>query len=479
MGYVKLIGGNNYSSIREKEIVENILSEINAFLTKYTVEYIVDSNQAIKIVRAIITLGKNIRNLNKWTKYKNGLCLYYLNYPVSSVDTNQDNKDSAFRATLDHFLRNYTIYPEQVNSIKNINIIIIYNKEFEDIPMEDYTSKQKTAQNEDAPIFYEPITPRYSLDQVILNDDLLTDIFKSLLILEKREILYKKWGFSKIDPEPNAILNFYGPSGTGKTMTAHAIASYLKSNLLALNYADIESKFVGDAPKNLVRAFDTARESNAVLFFDEADSFLGKRITNVSTSSDQAVNSLRSQMLILLENFSGIILFATNLIKNYDRAFESRIFKHLKFDIPDTNAREAIIKKTIPEEVPFEHNTSLSQGELDELVNLSVGFSGRDIKNSIREALLNALMCNRDFVIYLDFYNSFNTIKTSKDKLQNETGSGTISDEKKKVLEKKIQNQLTIESLKNNNSSQTVVKRYIHRKRRISHSFGKINFKKG
>ena len=68
-----------------------------------------------------------------------------------------------------------------------------------------------------------------------------------------------------------------------------------------------------------------------MLFFDEADSFLGKRIQNVSSSSDQAINSLRSQMLILLEDFEGVVVFATNLADNYDKAFESRICKHISF----------------------------------------------------------------------------------------------------------------------------------------------------
>ncbi|MGC8140941.1 AAA family ATPase, partial [Salmonella enterica] len=82
------------------------------------------------------------------------------------------------------------------------------------------------------------------------------------------------------------------------------------------------------APKNLQAAFDVAKNNDCVLFFDEADSFLGKRITNVVQGADQALNSLRSQMLILLEEFKGIVIFATNLVTNFDTAFESRILKH-------------------------------------------------------------------------------------------------------------------------------------------------------
>ena len=58
-------------------------------------------------------------------------------------------------------------------------------------------------------------------------------------------------------------------------------------------------------------------------------------------------------MLILLEEFSGIVLFATNLVTNFDKAFESRILKHIKFELPDENARMHIIEKKLPTQIPF------------------------------------------------------------------------------------------------------------------------------
>ena len=151
-----------------------------------------------------------------------------------------------------------------------------------------------------------------------------------------------------MDSKPKSILNFYGPPGTGKTMCAHAISNMLNKPLLALNYSEIESKYVGDAAKNLKKAFDTARDKEAVMFFDEADSFLGKRIENVTQGSDQALNSLRSQMLILLEEHEGIVIFATNLVTNFDKAFESRILDHIKLELPNREARADIINKMLP-----------------------------------------------------------------------------------------------------------------------------------
>lgn len=68
-----------------------------------------------------------------------------------------------------------------------------------------------------------------------------------------QDLIYNKWGFSEVESKPKSILNFFGPPGTGKTMCAHAIAKMLDKPLLALNYSEIESKYVGDAAKNLKR----------------------------------------------------------------------------------------------------------------------------------------------------------------------------------------------------------------------------------
>ena len=63
------------------------------------------------------------------------------------------------------------------------------------------------------------------------------------------------------------IINLYGEPGTGKTMAAHAIAKHLNRPLVLVNYGDIESKYVGETPKNIQAAFEFAKENNAILFF--------------------------------------------------------------------------------------------------------------------------------------------------------------------------------------------------------------------
>lgn len=278
--------------------------------------------------------------------------------------------------------------------------------------------------------YYIPEIPKYTLDKVILSKDIKDEILEALNVIENKQLIYDVWGFGEIDPYPRSILNFYGPPGTGKSMTANAIAHSLNKKILVLSYAEIESKYVGEAPKNLTKAFDSAKKYDAVMFFDEADSFLGKRIQNVTHGSDQALNSLRSQMLMLLENFDGVVIFATNLVSNFDTAFESRILKHIKFELPNKEAREHIIKGLIHTKLPME--SSLSEEELGVLSDITDGFSGRELKNAVLEVLLRKAKIDGENAIfkYIDFEEGFEKKKASLELLKREI----TADKEKKIL---------------------------------------------
>lgn len=281
-----------------------------------------------------------------------------------------------------------------------------------------------------------PVKPRYNFSQIILEDSIRKEIFDAVKVIECKELIYNDWGFSEVDPVPRSILNFYGEPGTGKTMCAHAIANHLGKNILALNYSEIESKYVGEAPKNLQKAFDIAKESDSVLFFDEADSFLGKRIENVTQGADQALNSLRSQMLILLEEFSGVVLFATNLVTNFDPAFESRILKHIRFELPNLEARAAIIKKMIPSRLPV--SKPFTDEDFLEGSKLIEGFSGREIKGAILDLLLSKAEQNNPNIIFSidDLYSALSKKQTAKKELKAEEERRIKNKIEKKLKEK-------------------------------------------
>ncbi len=182
---------------------------------------------------------------------------------------------------------------------------------------------------------------KISFDMLQIPDATHKVIEQSLKRIELEREVFDEWGLYAIMPNPVCALSLYGTPGSGKTMAADAIADHLKKKIIRADYAEIESKYHGEGPKNVDAIFRAAEEQDAILFIDEADSLLSKRLTNVTQGSEQAINSMRAQILICLERFHGVVIFATNLVVNYDKAFLSRLIS-IEFPFPDAELREKI-----------------------------------------------------------------------------------------------------------------------------------------
>jgi SpoVK/Ycf46/Vps4 family AAA+-type ATPase len=267
------------------------------------------------------------------------------------------------------------------------------SKTHEDKP--NLSKKEEHLKNEDTNKAtlsqYQARAAKSKLNQdVILADETKIQLDECLAKLRYHKTIYLDWGFSQVDPLGlSTILNFYGPPGTGKTLAAEAFAGTLGLPFIQLGIAEIESKFMGDSAKNIIAAFHAARLAGAVLFFDEADTLLGKRLSSVTQGVDSEINALRSTLLIELERFDGIVIFATNFAKNYDEAFRSRISHHIHFALPDLNARRRLWNRMLVEGIPLEHD----RNEMIDLCSaLSDGLSGREIRTCMRLALPKALL---------------------------------------------------------------------------------------
>lgn len=230
--------------------------------------------------------------------------------------------------------------------------------------------------------------PRRRLQDLILPPETMQQVRGLLTKIRYHRLLYEDFGLSEIDPYGGrTAINLYGPPGTGKSFAAEAIADELGMGLIRANYAEIESKYVGETAKNIRAAFRKAAETGALLFFDEADSILGRRLSNVRQSTDHAVNVSRSVMLLELDRFSGVTVFATNLASNYDTAFVRRILGHIEMPLPGAEGRARLWRYHIPERMP----AALSVEDWSRLVAESDGLSGADILNIVINAAAMAL----------------------------------------------------------------------------------------
>lgn len=238
---------------------------------------------------------------------------------------------------------------------------------------------QKAAQN-----MFSVIEPKFSFEDIILNLSTYDQIQDSLSFLANRNLIFNEWGLGKTHKLQNKSgINFFGPPGTGKTMAAHAIANQLGRDLLIVDYSQIESKYVGETSKNITLLFEDAKKMNAIIFFDEADALLSKRVVNMESSTDTSVNQTRSHLLLKLNDYDDIIIFATNFVENYDPAFMRRIATHIKFELPDEDARKKLWNLYIPPEMPNTADIEILSKDYDNI-------SGADIQNAVMSAALKA-----------------------------------------------------------------------------------------
>jgi ATP-dependent 26S proteasome regulatory subunit len=239
---------------------------------------------------------------------------------------------------------------------------------------------------------FTPQTPIRSMSDLIVPPSVHHDIELALSQVDNHEILYQQWNLRKIDPHRTGMaLNFYGPSGTGKSLAAEALAHHRGCTFIDVNYAEIESRYVGDTPKNIVSCFRRAEECKAMLVFNEADSILGSRLSSVTQGSDHSVNVSRSVMLSQLDTFHGLVVFTTNFPHNYDAAFVRRILVHVRFDMPDETTRRALWESLVPAEVPRAEPLDVGV-----LAASSAGFSGGDIVNVVKAGAARAVCRDRD-----------------------------------------------------------------------------------
>ncbi len=162
----------------------------------------------------------------------------------------------------------------------------------------------------------------------------------------------------------------YGLPGTGKTEFVYYLGSVLGKEIVLKRASDIYSPYVGMSERHIALAFHEAAESDSILFFDEADTFLFPRKNAMSSWEI----SLTNEILTQLENFSGIVIFATNHIEGLDPA----ALRRFRFKVEFRPLRpegilelyERLLKPLVPEGCEL---TEDELKELKEIENLTPG----------------------------------------------------------------------------------------------------------
>jgi proteasome regulatory subunit len=229
----------------------------------------------------------------------------------------------------------------------------------------------------------------------------------------KNPALFKKVG---IQP-PKGIL-LYGPSGTGKTILAKAVAKSTNSTFIEIVGSELVQKFIGEGAKLVKDIFSLAREkAPSIIFIDELDAIASER-ADYGTSGEREVQRTFMQLLSEIDGFDPLdnvkIICATNRIDVLDPAVlrPGRLDRLIEIPMPDVGSRREIFNI-------HSKDMTLDGVAIDGIIPLTEGFSGAEIKSVCTEAGYFAIRQDRTKVNMDDFLCAIDKVR------QNEFGEST------------------------------------------------------
>ncbi|MFN4216718.1 MAG: ATP-binding protein, partial [Brevinematales bacterium] len=257
---------------------------------------------------------------------------------------------------------------------------------------------------------YEIIKPNINLSKIILDEDVKQELLNAVDMTKTMKVL-KKWGVkpSLAQKEASSVkILLYGISGTGKTITAQALAGEAHAKLFKVDAANLVSSFVGESTKNVKRVFEEyynyVKNSKETVFFfiNEADQLLSSR-GMIHQAADKEYNQMQNLLLEEIENFQGVFIATTNLIELFDVAWNRRFNIKIRFDVPKYETRLKLWQVHISEKMPLAPDVDL--GKLAEY-ELAGGSIANVVYNAARKAAartgVEQIITHKDFLDAID-----------------------------------------------------------------------------
>ncbi|HHD0448715.1 TPA: ATP-binding protein [Campylobacter coli] len=212
---------------------------------------------------------------------------------------------------------------------------------------------------------FELIEPSIDINDIIMPQN-TKELLENILKQQDKKVLERlnSWGI-KSNKNIEAKIIFYGPAGTGKTMSALAMAKSMKKTVLSFDCSKILSKWVGESEQNVRKIFDTYKnivqtcKQSPILLLNEADQFLSTRVES-SSGSDKMHNQMQNIFLEQIERFNGVIIATTNFLESLDSAFSRRFDYKIEFKKPDFKDRLKIWEKFLPKKALFEKDFDIN-----------------------------------------------------------------------------------------------------------------------
>ena len=300
---------------------------------------------------------------------------------------------------LAYYYQNYNSLNVSYEKAKKMNAPKCSDKEWLMCVLSELEKNRETSEMLSLVRVYSPEDIRVDFSDIALTDEQIEEIRKIEVALEEREFL-REIGLTDVGK-----LLFIGPPGTGKTTTARALSRRLGLPLVEVKLSMITSQYLGETSKNIEKVFELAKIlSPCILFIDEFDYVAKTRTSDEHAAVKRAVNTLLKSIdeINLVED--GVILIAaTNHPNLLDPAVWRRFDKVIEFPEPSDNLRRKILE-IILAKVPGEF-------DIDEIVEITKGFTGAELRLVVREAVLKALLEGRKEIRQEDLKRAVEEVK--------------------------------------------------------------------
>ncbi len=208
--------------------------------------------------------------------------------------------------------------------------------------------------------------------------------------------------FERIGVDPPKGILLYGAPGTGKTLIAKAVAHEAKATFIRMSGSELVHKFIGEGAQLVRELFTLARErAPSIVFIDEIDA-VGSIRTNDGTSGSAEVQRTLMQLLAEMDGFNSRgdvrIMAATNRVDMLDPALlrPGRFDRVIEVPLPDAPSRFEILRI-------HSHRMNLEEVRMDQLSEMTEGFSGAELQAVCREAGMIAVRRSAQTVTQSDF----------------------------------------------------------------------------
>jgi len=236
---------------------------------------------------------------------------------------------------------------------------------------------------------------QFNLKDVVLDKDVSEQLTDFLIQQRKRDWLREH------GKTPNKSLLLVGPPGSGKTMSAEALAGELKLPFFVVRLETLITRYMGETAAKLRLVFDETAKRRGVYLFDEFDAVGAHRMANNDVAEMRRVLNSFLQFIEEPTATDSIIICATNYPALLDKALLRRYDLVLEFSVPDKEQIRTIMKSNLkPMKLP--------KIEWKKIIDAADGLSQSEIVRACNDAVKTAILDERNFLKTKDIFERIN-----------------------------------------------------------------------